>query len=273
MALHRLVDCKYSPPLRAMKDRARCLAELELGENATPDEVRQAYRDMAKVWHPDRFPNDLRMQARATEKLRRIIEAYEFLKSHPTGVGEPGQAQPRYREEHTKQGTRYREQHTKQGTRTSEDQRREEGRRALATLKERARFLNQRVRELQRQRAAGWERKAWISIGFGMAIPVALVFILPIIAKVAGTLLWLVFTGSGLSFFALIIYRTVQMHADTSDALRAVRRADVTCSRCGSGVVGYVSPTTAEQALGRAGWALKHLRCPHCRQPLVSRGA
>lgn len=71
-----------------MKDRTQHLRELELGEHATRSEIRQAYRDLAKVWHPDRFANDPRMQAKASEKLRRVIEAYDFLQSHPSG-GEP----------------------------------------------------------------------------------------------------------------------------------------------------------------------------------------
>ncbi|MGB8331925.1 MAG: J domain-containing protein [Polyangiales bacterium] len=57
-----------------MKDRADHLRELELGENATPDEIRQAYRDLARVWHPDRFADDPRIQAKASEKLRRVAE-------------------------------------------------------------------------------------------------------------------------------------------------------------------------------------------------------
>jgi curved DNA-binding protein CbpA len=34
------------------------------------------------VWHPDRFPNDPRLQEKAQEKLKEINLAYDYLKSH-----------------------------------------------------------------------------------------------------------------------------------------------------------------------------------------------
>lgn len=42
-------------------------------------ELKQAYHDMAKVWHPDRFSHDPRLQQKAQEKLKEINEAYELL--------------------------------------------------------------------------------------------------------------------------------------------------------------------------------------------------
>lgn len=50
--------------------------------SATEEEIKQAYRDLVKVWHPDRFPNDPRLQQKAQEKLKEINLAYEYLKSH-----------------------------------------------------------------------------------------------------------------------------------------------------------------------------------------------
>jgi hypothetical protein len=44
-------------------------------------ELKQAYLDMAKVWHPDRFSHDPRLQQKAQERLKEINEAYELLKS------------------------------------------------------------------------------------------------------------------------------------------------------------------------------------------------
>jgi len=35
---------------------------LDLEAGASLEEVKQARRDLAKVWHPDRFPNDPKMQ-------------------------------------------------------------------------------------------------------------------------------------------------------------------------------------------------------------------
>jgi DnaJ-like protein len=44
-------------------------------------ELKAAHRDLAKVWHPDRFQHDPRLQEKAQEKLKEINEAYEQLLS------------------------------------------------------------------------------------------------------------------------------------------------------------------------------------------------
>lgn len=54
---------------------------LRLG--ASEPEIKQAYRDMVKVWHPDRFSSDPRLQNKAQEKLKEINWAYEVLLSTP----------------------------------------------------------------------------------------------------------------------------------------------------------------------------------------------
>jgi hypothetical protein len=57
---------------------------LGLDPGASPDQVKEAYRDMAKVWHPDRFAHDPRLQQKAQERLKAINEAYEILKGEGT---------------------------------------------------------------------------------------------------------------------------------------------------------------------------------------------
>ena len=47
-------------------------------------ELKAAHRDLAKVWHPDRFLHDPRLQEKAQEKLKEINEAYELLSSGRT---------------------------------------------------------------------------------------------------------------------------------------------------------------------------------------------
>jgi len=42
-------------------------------------ELKAAHRDLAKVWHPDRFQHDPRLQEKAQEKLKEINEAYDLL--------------------------------------------------------------------------------------------------------------------------------------------------------------------------------------------------
>jgi TonB family protein len=52
---------------------------LEVEPGASLEEIRQAYRDQTKVWHPDRFSNDIRLQKKAEEKLKQINLAYQRL--------------------------------------------------------------------------------------------------------------------------------------------------------------------------------------------------
>ena len=52
---------------------------LEINPSATDDEVRHAWRDMTKVWHPDRFAHDADLQQKAQEKLKEINGAYETI--------------------------------------------------------------------------------------------------------------------------------------------------------------------------------------------------
>lgn len=58
---------------------------LGLNLGATSAEVKEAYRDLVKVWHPDRFGSDPRLRQKAEEKLRQVNDAYRILQSplHP----------------------------------------------------------------------------------------------------------------------------------------------------------------------------------------------
>ncbi len=62
-------------------DRDRYYEILELKPGASREEVRRAYTDLVKVWHPDRFTHDPRLQQKAQEKLKEINEAYERLQA------------------------------------------------------------------------------------------------------------------------------------------------------------------------------------------------
>src|SRR5208283_2172503 len=55
---------------------------LEIHPNATEQEVKQAYRDLVKVWHPDRFAHDKKLQKKAEEKLKEINHAYQRIIAH-----------------------------------------------------------------------------------------------------------------------------------------------------------------------------------------------
>jgi curved DNA-binding protein CbpA len=82
----------------SVSDELRSAYEaLELEPGAGFEEVQNAYRDLVKVWHPDRYAHESdRLKARAEEKLKAINEAYEKLRAvrHnlPAGQAKPAVA-------------------------------------------------------------------------------------------------------------------------------------------------------------------------------------
>ena len=62
-----------------MDDIRECYRILDLEPGASLEEIKRAYRELVKVWHPDRFRSDPKLQAKAGEKLKQINLAYERL--------------------------------------------------------------------------------------------------------------------------------------------------------------------------------------------------
>lgn len=58
---------------------------LGVAPGSSMQELKTAHRDLAKVWHPDRFAHDPRLQQKAQDKLKEINEAYDRLLSGKTG--------------------------------------------------------------------------------------------------------------------------------------------------------------------------------------------
>jgi len=55
---------------------------LELDSGASTDEIKQSYKDIVAVWHPDRFYNNPLLKQKAEEKLKEVNVAYDTLKSY-----------------------------------------------------------------------------------------------------------------------------------------------------------------------------------------------
>jgi curved DNA-binding protein CbpA len=67
---------------------------LGLEPGASQAEVKQAYRKLVKIWHPDRFAHAQQKQE-AEEKIKLINEAYNKLKTYqPTSTNQSPQTQP-----------------------------------------------------------------------------------------------------------------------------------------------------------------------------------
>lgn len=77
----------------ALMNMEECCRVLGITPGASNGEIKRAYRDLVKVWHPDRFSNDLRLQTKAQERLKQINVAYEALIRLSDGMPSHGSAQ------------------------------------------------------------------------------------------------------------------------------------------------------------------------------------
>lgn len=55
----------------------RCYEILEIQSDTTPDEAKQAFRDLVNIWHPDKFCHNPRLMEKADRKLKEINWAWE----------------------------------------------------------------------------------------------------------------------------------------------------------------------------------------------------
>ena len=62
-----------------------CYRLFELEPGAGAEAVKQAYRELLKVWHPDRFP-DAQFQKRATEKTKALNKGYQTITAYLSGT-------------------------------------------------------------------------------------------------------------------------------------------------------------------------------------------
>lgn len=60
-------------------DIKRSFEILELHPGVSLKKAKQAYRDLVRVWHPDRFLDKPRLMQKAEEKLKEINEAYRMV--------------------------------------------------------------------------------------------------------------------------------------------------------------------------------------------------
>ncbi|MBW1865632.1 MAG: DnaJ domain-containing protein, partial [Deltaproteobacteria bacterium] len=65
-------------------DLKNCYKILEIQQTASLSEIKQAYRDMIGIWHPDRYVQNPRLHEKATEKLKELNIAFNELISRKT---------------------------------------------------------------------------------------------------------------------------------------------------------------------------------------------
>lgn len=71
---------------------AEHLKTLGLKLPVTSEEIKAAYRDLVKVWHPDRFENDPRLRNKAEEQFKYVQAAFTALEEHR--FSQPAAAEP-----------------------------------------------------------------------------------------------------------------------------------------------------------------------------------
>jgi hypothetical protein len=68
----RRADAKQAPQISPYET-------LGVEATASPETIRRAYIELIRIWHPDRFPDDLALRREAEGITKRINEAYEML--------------------------------------------------------------------------------------------------------------------------------------------------------------------------------------------------
>ena len=63
-------------------DLEKCFEILEVDKDTSPEKIKEAYKDIINVWHPDRFSSNLRLKEKAESKVKEINVAYETLQSN-----------------------------------------------------------------------------------------------------------------------------------------------------------------------------------------------
>ena len=60
---------------------------MELETTGSLHEAKRTYKDLVRVWHPDRFQSNPRLKQKADQKLREINLAYNYLRSYRVKAG------------------------------------------------------------------------------------------------------------------------------------------------------------------------------------------
>jgi DnaJ-class molecular chaperone len=56
-----------------------CYRILGITPDASLYEIKEAYRDLVKVWHPDKYENNPRLRDKAEKQIKQINTAYDTL--------------------------------------------------------------------------------------------------------------------------------------------------------------------------------------------------
>jgi curved DNA-binding protein CbpA len=100
-------------------DVFEALKELDLGPEATQEEIKQSYYDLVKVWHPDNYLNQPRLLLKAEEKLKKINQAKKILDGYTPMDHKARASKPKAKPD---RGSQYREYQKPRDTANSNPQ-------------------------------------------------------------------------------------------------------------------------------------------------------
>ena len=66
-------------------DTSKALEILGLSVNPSPTDIKRAYREQVKLWHPDRYSSGSAMKSLAEKNIQEANLAYAFLKRRMPG--------------------------------------------------------------------------------------------------------------------------------------------------------------------------------------------
>jgi WD40 repeat protein len=70
-----------------MNNISQSYAILGIKYTASPEATKKAYRNLAKIWHPDRYNNNPMLKAKAEIEIKKINEAYAAIKAYQEEIG------------------------------------------------------------------------------------------------------------------------------------------------------------------------------------------
>ncbi|BAZ44842.1 heat shock protein DnaJ domain-containing protein [Chondrocystis sp. NIES-4102] len=65
-----------------MNNISQCYAILGIQPKASPEATKKAYRNLAKIWHPDRYTDNPALKAKAEIEIKKINQAYATIKDY-----------------------------------------------------------------------------------------------------------------------------------------------------------------------------------------------
>lgn len=74
--------------MRGKSTYQRCCEVLEVTPGAPMSEIEHSFRQLIKVWHPDRFADNPSLQSRATEKTTELTRSFQWLRRHQQAIHE-----------------------------------------------------------------------------------------------------------------------------------------------------------------------------------------